>query len=92
MRVFGLAVVLFGISFISSFIGSRLFSLFNPSAGVIASVVIGAALLVFDSAVAAQAYQQLQAEKRDTDSVDTDTTGDEDDEWEPDDEWNDPPL
>jgi hypothetical protein len=92
LTVFGLSVLLYIISFVSSTIASILFSLFSPSAGVIASVVIGAALLVFDSAVAAQAYQQLQAEKRDTDSVDTDTTGDEDDEWESDDEWNDPPL
>jgi hypothetical protein len=92
LRVFGLAVVLFSISFISNAIGSRLFSLFSPRAGVIASVVIGAALIVFDSAVAAQAYRQLRAEKRDTGGSDTDTTGDEDDEWEPDEEWNDPPL
>jgi hypothetical protein len=83
LTVFGLAVLLAVISFISSSIGSSLFSLFSPSAGVIASVVIGAALLVFDSAVAAQAYLQLRAEN-------TDTTGD--DEWEPDDEWNDPSL
>jgi MFS family permease len=103
-KVFGLAVLLSIISFVGTAVGGSLFGLFSLKAGTIAGIVIGAAFLVFDSAVAAQVYRQLCAEKRDTNAIGigntdrTDTTidedgdTDEDDEWEPDDKWDDPPL
>lgn len=89
LKVFGLAVLLFLISFAVTYIVSRLFAPFGLRAGAIASVVIVAALVVFDSAVVAQIYCQLCAEKRDIDGTDEDVDGDE---WEPDEKWNDPPL
>lgn len=95
-KLFGLVVLLLGIWYSSSLIGGILFGLFSQRAGAIASLVIGAALLVFDSAVVAQVYRQLRAEKRDTATNETedDINGDTgtDDEWEPDEKWNDPPL
>jgi hypothetical protein len=95
LKVFLLAAVLYIVTFASDFVGSSLFALLSPIAGVITSIFIGAVFLVFNSAVAAQVYRQLRAEKRDvtetTDDVeDTNEAGD--DEWEPDEKWNDPPL
>lgn len=93
-EVLGLVISLFFIDFIIGGIGGSLFGLFGRIPGTIANIVIGAALLVFSSAVAAQAYRQLRAEKRGDELTDeSDNTDDEnEDEWEPDEKWDDPPL
>lgn len=92
-EVLGLIISLLFIDFVVGLLGSSLFGLLGPMPGVIVSLVIGAALLVFSSAVVAQAYRQLRAEKRDVESDGSDgsDTTDEDG-WEPDEKWDDPPL
>lgn len=84
-EVLGLAVSLLFIEFAVGFIARNLFGLLGRVPGTIASITIGAALLVFSSAVAAQAYRQLQETGETTDEAS-------DDEWVPDEKWNDPPM
>jgi hypothetical protein len=98
LEVLGLILLLTGITLVVDIVGGLLFGLFSLRAGAIAGLFIGAALFVFDSAVVAQAYCQLRTEKRDVDTNETsdgineNRDTDTDDEWEPDEKWNDPPL
>lgn len=90
-EVLGLAISLLFINIVGS-LGSSLFGLFGPIPGLMAGIVIGAALLVFSSAVAAQAYRQLRAEKRGVEPLGGSDSTDNEDGWEPDEKWDDPPL
>lgn len=92
LKILVLAVLLYLISFVVSGLGSTLFSQFNLKVRAVASIVIVAALVVFDSAVVAQVYRQLRAEDQAADGIGADAEDTDEDEWEPDEKWNDPPL
>lgn len=91
ISVFALGLTLFAISQFIGLLSSLLFGGGVPAA--IIGILVGAGLLTFGSAVAAQAYRQLQEDDDEDDHVDADGTPDDgdSDEWKPDEEWNDPP-
>ncbi|MFC6963769.1 hypothetical protein [Halocatena marina] len=88
-EVFGLIILLSFITFVVNFISGLLFGLFGRVPEAVGTIVITSALFVFSSAVAAQAYRQLRAAKRNEGSTEAD---DSTDDLDPNNEWNDPPL
>lgn len=92
IEVFGLGIVLAFFGVVNQAVFFAL-SQFGQLPATVVNLLIGSALLVFFSAVVAQAYRQLRAEPRadgsETADVEPETAGEP---LNPNDEWNDPPL